>query len=449
MAKRFIMWISQTNQSGIRKMLTIAPIWPIGLLGIGLLSSDVMPVLAKPQPDAFPPNPLELPIGTPPQPPMSNNDRMIRDRQLTELNQQALAQLQGGNDKAAFDLWNQQLRLSRSLGPIGETKALAQVGTIAWEKNNTQQVRYISQRLQQIQTTAVKDQDADLLAELAAAYQVIRAPQLAVSTYGNLLQAARQKADPLGEFKSLNAIGQTHLNWFGYQRAAQVYQELLDQAKSQQDTPNQLAYLYQLAYIHEQAKNFPAAAVALQDLIPLYREAIGRNLLSTVSSPTVLNPIVPSPQSATTSTSTVAATTAQPNVLAFLEIRLGDSYAASQQAGRAEVAYQAAYKTAQAQVQLGYAGDALRKLGKFYRSQNRFDAALQVYDFLTSFEQDETQNLYNTLDAFDQIGQIYLQKQDKPKAIAAFQRGLQTAQALSYRTEYFTQQINQIGAPKL
>jgi tetratricopeptide (TPR) repeat protein len=386
----------------------------ITLLTVGLTAPQPM-TWAKPT-DSFPPNPLEL--KTPdPLPAIESN--------LAQLNQQALAQLQAGDDKAAFDLWNRELRLSRSLGPVVETRALARVGTIAWEKNNTQQVRYISQRLQQIQTEN-KTANTPLLTELAAAYQGIRAPELAVNVQQMLVKEARQKADPLGEFRAMNAIAQTHLDWFGYKRAAKTYQELLEQARGQTDRPNQIAYLYQLAYIHEQSKNPQAASVALQELIPLYTEVLRQQILQNpTGKPTELS----------------TGQSQFPNILAYLQIRLGNSASASQQPNLAELAYQSAYSTAQSQVQLGYAGDALRQLGKFYRSQKRYDAAVQVYDFLSDFEQDKTQNLYNAMDAYDQMGQAFVENQQPEKAIAAFQRGLLVAQALSYRTGYFGDRI--------
>ncbi len=461
------MWLSWMSKTGMRQMFAIrlaqTIAWP--LLGTALMLA-ASPALAKPQADAFPPNPLELKPNDPLQPQgvitPEVRDRLQRD--LENLHGQALTQLQTGNPTVAFDLWNRELRLSRALGAVAETKTLARVGTIAWEQNQTQQLRYISQRLQQIQANAAQNRDPVLLSELATAYQLIRLPELALNTYRDQIQVARQNADPLAEFQALNAIGQTHLNWFGYKRAAKVYQELLDQARSQNDIDNQIAYLYQLAYVHEQTKNHQAAASTLEALVPLYRAALepskppqAKPPQANQSSPTAqpqpnvsitkppTKPITqPATKPATKPATALPLETARPNVLAFLEIRLGDSYAASRQFDQAEAAYKSAYKTAQAQVQLGYAGDALRKLAKFYRSQNRFDAAIKVYDFLSSFEQADSQNFYNVMDAFDQMGQTFLQKQEPGKAIAAFQRGLQVAQTLRYRTEYFTDQISQV-----
>jgi tetratricopeptide (TPR) repeat protein len=353
-------------------------------------------------PDRFEPNPLTLPVALPtaPSPELQ--------RQIVGLNQQAIAALKAGNPKAAFALWNQQLRLSRVFGPIAEVKALASVGQVAWDRSDTQQVRYISQRLQQIQTQG--DGSEALLTELAAAYQVIRAPELALPIYDAALKQAQQPPNPLRLFQLYNRIAQTHLDWFSYAKAAKVYGELLTVAKAQDDRPNQMAYAYQLAYVHEQAKQPVGAIAAWETLMPLY------------------------------------AATPEPVLLARLQTQLANQYRLNQQLELAEKTYQAAYRTAEAQQQPGFGGDALRQLGSLYRQQKRMDAAIQVYDFLTTFETESGLNRYNTMDAYDRLGQVRLETQDKPGAIAAFQQGLQLAQGLNYRVDYFTERLAQAQA---
>jgi tetratricopeptide (TPR) repeat protein len=356
-------------------------------------------------PDRFPPNPLTLPVGLPAAP-----SPELR-RQIEGLNQQAIAALKAGNPKAAFGLWNQQLRLSRVFGPVEEVKALASVGQVAWDRSDTQQVRYISQRLQQIQTTSQPKGDGSesLLTELATAYQVIRAPELALPIYNQALQQAQQSPpNPLRVFQLYNRIAQTHLDWFSYAKAAKVYGELLTVAKAQNDRPNQMAYAYQLAYVHEQSKRPAEAIAAWETLIPLY------------------------------------ATTPDPVLLARLQTQLANQYRLNQQLDLAEKTYQAAYRSAEAQKQPGFGGDALRQLGSLYRQQKRTDAAIQVYDFLSTFETESGLNRYNAMDAYDRLGQARLEQQDKPGAIAAFQQGLQIAQGLNYRVDYFTERLAQV-----
>jgi hypothetical protein len=368
----------------------------------GLARGEADRAIAAP-PDRFEPNPLTLPVTLPtaPSPELQ--------RQIAGLNQQAIAALQAGNPKAAFALWNQQLRLSRVFGPIAEVKALAAVGQVAWDRSDTQQVRYISQRLQQIQTQG--DGSESLLTELAAAYQVIRAPELALPIYDQALKQAQQSPqNPLRLFQLYNRIAQTHLDWFSYAKAAKVYGELLAAAKAQDDRPNQMAYAYQLAYVHEQAQQPAAAIAAWETLMPLY------------------------------------AATPEPVLLARLQTQLANQYRLNQQLDRAETTYQAAYRTAEAQKQPGFGGDALRQLGALYRAQKRTDAAIQVYDFLSTFEMEAGLNRYNAMDAYDHLGQVRLEQQDKPGAIAAFQQGLQIAQGLNYRVAYFTDRLAQVQA---
>jgi tetratricopeptide (TPR) repeat protein len=362
-------------------------------------------------PDRFPPNPLTLPVnvGLPRDLPSAPSPELRR--QIETLNQQAIAQLQAGDAKAAFDLWNQQLRLSRVFGPIEEVKALAAVGQVAWDRGDTQQVRYISQRLQQIQTSSQTTSQTtggseSLLTELAAAYQVIRAPELALPVYNQGVKQAQQPPqNPLRLFQLYNRIAQTHLDWFAYTKAAKVYGDLLAVAKTQNDRPNQMAYAYQLAYVHEQSKRPAGAIAALETLIPLY------------------------------------ATSPEPVLLARLQTRLADQYRLNQQLDLAEKTYQAAYRSAEVQQQPGFGGDALRQLGSLYRQQKRLDAAIQVYDFLSTFETEAGLNRYNAMDAYDRLGQVWLEKQSKPQAIAAFQQGLQLAQGLNYRVAYFTDRL--------
>jgi catechol-2,3-dioxygenase len=45
------------------------------------------------------------------------------------------------------------------------------------------------------------------------------------------------------------------------------------------------------------------------------------------------------------------------------------------------------------------------------------------------------------MNAYDQIGQLHLQRKDYPQARTAFQKGLEIAQQLNYDEAYFTQQI--------
>ncbi|NJN49233.1 MAG: hypothetical protein HC805_04930 [Alkalinema sp. RL_2_19] len=268
--------------SPITVLLLATLVWG-SLNGASPSTAQAASILLARKVDRFPPNPLEvLPDEVLPGATLPNLSAQELRRQLDSLNGQAMKQLQAGNTEAAFERWNQALRLSRTLGPVEETKALARVGEIAWDRNNTQQVRYIRQRLQQIQATAKDDAQAPLqdntdglLTELAVAYQAMRAPELALAVYDRALQSAQQQNQPRAAFQLLNRIAQTHLDWFDYNQATQVYQDLLAQAQTQNNTNNQIAYAYQLAYIYEQSKQPIGAIAALETLIPLYAQNAG------------------------------------------------------------------------------------------------------------------------------------------------------------------------------
>lgn len=383
-----------------------------------------------PRKDEFPPNPLELKTPDPlvrkdiDQRPLTPAERQQLIPLLNQLDAQAAAQLKAGDAVGAFDTWNRELRLRRYLGPVEEVRALGRVGDAAWKENNTPQVRWITDRLDQIFAdareptpglgnnvsfgrTSVADRVA-LLEALGASYQQVRLPQTAVAVYELLLIESRQRRDEKKIDSTLITLGQLYLDWFNYPKAAETYKQLLARAREQRNTQNQVAYLTQLAYIHEQAKE-PAQAISYQEqLVSLYQ---------------TLN---------------------NPKPIPALRINLGDNYQAISRLDLAEQNYQAAYQLAQPLVQLGYASDALKKLGVLYLANDRLDAALRVYNFLVGVEQ-QAYNVYGMMDAYDRIGKIYVSRQAYPQAVTAFQRALVLARQLKYREDYFITQIQQIS----
>ncbi|WP_421655795.1 tetratricopeptide repeat protein [Leptothermofonsia sp. ETS-13] len=395
---------------------------------------EAIPPLEQEKPasrkDEFPPNPLELKVPDPLLPKGADSRSLTpaeRKRLIPQLNQldaQAAAQLKAGDRVGAFETWNRELRLRRYLGPVEEVKALGRVGAAAWQENDTPQVRWITERLDQIFAQAkaptpglgnnvslsranVADRVA-LLDALGIAYQQVRLHQSAVAVYELLLVEARQRKDEKKIESTLVTLGQLYLNWFNYPKAAETYNQLLARARARKDSPNEIVYLTQLAYIHEQAKE-PAQAIPYQEqLISLYQK---------------LN---------------------DPKPIPALRIKIADNYTTISRLDLAERNYQAAYQLAQPLLQLGYASDALKKLGVLYLDNNRLDAALRVYNFLVGVEQ-QAYNVYGMMDAYDQIGKIYVSRKAYPQAITAFQRGLALARQLKYREDYFTAQIQQVS----
>ncbi len=385
-------------------------------------ASQTQPPQKKPpQPDKFPPSPLELTAPDPLLPkglqrPLSESERLTLSAALDDLSAQAIVKYRSGDLPNAFEIWNRELRLRRALGFLNEVTALGRVGDSAWKQNQPTEINLITRRLQAIQKQVQNpttnkmnlSERPQIMQALGTAYQLVRSPGLAVAIYEQLLSEARQRKDAPQEVSVLNTIGQLHLSWFDYSNAAVTYLDLLKLTQASGDQVSQAFYLTQLAYVYEQAKQ-PAQAVQYQQqLANLYQK------------------------------------NSQAELLPALKIRMADNYAISGQVNLAEQTYQEAFKLAQPALQLAYASDALRKLGVLYRSHDRLDAALQIYEYLAGVQQ-QTYDTYGLMEAYDQIGQIYLARNAYPQALTAFNQGLAVAKQLNYRTDYFTTQIQQVS----
>ncbi len=399
---------------------------PLVLAVLLLLCWLPLPVLSKTKPSSqFAPNPLDSKVADPllPDRPLTAAERDRFAQSLDALNLQAAAQLATGDQLGAFDTWNRELRLRRALGELAEVTALGRVGETAWQTNNAPQVRWITQRLNaiaaplQASTGASTGVPADsstrtaLMQALAVAYQQVRSPKPAIALYQQLLTAtaAQTPANPTAHTALLTQLGQLYLAWFNYPQAADIYQQLLSRAT---DGPSQSLYLTQLIYIHEQANQPDQAIPYQQQLIALYPESSA-------------SPPAPSP-------------------VPSLSLKLGDNYTRIGKLDQAEATYQAAYKLAQTQQQLGIASAALEKLGALYRQNDRLDAALRTYDFLVGVEF-QSYNYYGMMSAYDQLGQIHLSRKAYPQAIVAFQHGLELAKRLKHREDYFSAQITAVS----
>lgn len=390
-----------------------------------LNASLVLAQSRKPQqPDQFPPNPLEITTPDPLLPPLIDQQQLTLpelqslESSLNQLNQEATAKLQAGEQQAAFDIWNREIRLRRYLGSLAEVQALARVGAIAWNQNDSEQVQYITQRLQTIQKQAQNQRivDLELMRSLGQAYQQVRSPQLALEVYNQILAFARQNQDANAILQTLNTIGELHLAWFDYTQAATTYAELLNLASTQGDRPNELAYLQQLAYIYQRARQPQQAINVLDKLAEIYQQENNLNKTSELKLAIGLN----------------YESLAQQNPSLLRE---------------AFNNYQVAYVTAWQSQQYARAGEALQKLIQLYRSQGQIDEALQASQILVE-TQKQAVNFYGMMQAYDQVGQLYLERKDYPQALTAFQQGLQLAQQLKHEESYFTQQIEKVSSAK-
>jgi tetratricopeptide (TPR) repeat protein len=376
--------------------------------------------------DKFPPSPLEI---TTPDPlvrssankqPLTEEEKQTLTTALDVLNQEAAATLQAGDKVTAFEIWNRELRLRRYLGALPEVEALSRVGAIAWNQNDREEIYYITKRLQAIQKLALSPKtitkqgvNLELLQALGEAYQNVRSPEDALAIYNQILAVARQQKDTAAELATLITIGELNLSWFDYPKAAATYEELLTLAAAGGDRTSELTYIKQLAYIYQQNKQPQQAIDKLNKLVEIY---------------------------------TAEADSTQ---IPALKLAIANNYEslAKENPNLLQTAfnnYQQAYTTAWESQQFVLAAEALQKLISLYRSQGQIDAALETSQILLE-TQAKAYNYYGLMQAYDQIGQIYLEQKDYPQALSAFQQGLQLAQQIKHEESYFTQQIEKVS----
>jgi tetratricopeptide (TPR) repeat protein len=370
--------------------------------------------------DKFPPNPLEITLpdlllpNLPDKRQLTLTELQKLRTDLDGLNQEAQVTLQGGDKKKAFEVWNRELRLRRYVGTLSELEALSRVGEIAWNQNEREEVQYISQRLQVIQSEIGKQKSTDLQLwkSLGNAYEKIRLPKLGILAYEQVLILVKQQKDLSGEIETLKNIGELHLSWFDYPQAANTYQKLLDLAINQGDKTNELGYLQQLAYIYTRGKQPQASIDILNKLAQVYTRE--QNL----------------------------------DEIPALKLAIAANYEslAQENPNLKQLAfdnYQAAYTTAWQLEQYARASEALEKLIAFYRSQKQVDSALETSKILIE-TQTLANNFYGLMLAYGEIGNLYLERREYAQALTAFQKGLEIAQQLKYQESYFTKQIEKL-----
>ena len=369
-----------------------------------LIGTNAIAAPAKTPPAEFPVNPLEIktsdPLLTSPTP--TPEEQKNLSVALDELNIQAQAKLSAGDKLGAFETWNRELRLRRVLGFLSETQALGRVGAIAWTENEPYQVQVITQRLEAISQQQKSSNDLQLLTALASAFEQVRVPKSALAVYNQIL--ALQQQDTLAAEQTLQTIAELHLSWFDYPQAVASYNQLLTLAKAKSDRPGELKYLQQLAYLYDRSKQRQQAVDTKQQLLVIYQQ---EKLLTEIPA---------------------------------LYLEIATDYEVLGQLEQAFAAYQQAYTSAWTLQQFFQAGDALKKLVALYSSQGQIDEALQTSRILLQADE-QAVNVYGMMNTYDQIGQINLKKGDYPKALEAFQNGLDLAKQLQYQEDYFTQQI--------
>lgn len=405
-------------------------IYAIISLGSLMVSLSTLPVVAqKPSsPDKFPPNPIEQNIRDPllPRPPRRNQQLPPDQAQqlstaLDALNVEAASKYQAGEKENAYQIWNRELRLRKYLGTINEVQALARVGQIAWSDTNREQVFFITQRLQNIlnATKKQKTNDRKLWQALGDGFASVRAPKPGIEVLNNLLTSVRGTEE---ELPTLRKIGDLHMSWFDYPNAAKVYTEIFNKTAPSADRLTLIANLKQLAYIYDQGKQPQEAIKAKNQLVDIYTQ--DKNLIE-----------IPKLRLA-------IATDYEK-----LAKAIGDSNPTNKSILLEEAFnnYQIAYTTAWQNEQYAGAGEVLRKLIALYRQQGQLDDALKTSQILLEAEI-RAANYYEVMNAYGQIGEMHLQRQEKPQALAAFQKGLEIAQVIKHDENYFTEQIQKLSS---
>jgi tetratricopeptide (TPR) repeat protein len=339
---------------------------------------------------------------------LTDPERRQLANRLGRLDQQAKVFLQAGDLENTVLVWNRFLRLSRSLGTIPEIQALGRIGDVAWNQNITKQVNTISDRLQVIQRSQPEKIDIPTLQALGTAYQQLRSPNLAIPIYRQLLAQAKEKQDINATENNLRILGQLHMDWFDYPQAALTYQELFDFSVKINDIANQVSYLEELAYIYDQLKDQEKSIAIKQKLINYYQ--------------------------------------AKPELqvkIPDLLVNIGSSYTILGNPQAAKDNYQRAYEIAIAGKQFAAARDALQGLALLYRTYNQPNTALQIYQILIQVNQ-QSYDYYDSMNTYDQMGQIYLQQKDYAQAINVFLEGLKIARSLQYQELYFSAQVERM-----
>ncbi len=369
----------------------------------------------KPNPNQFPPNPLELRTLDPLIPRTRRDKRPLTEEELAQLapaldglNAEAAAKLQAGDEKGAFETWYRELRLRRYQGLLPEVQALSRVGGVAWDRNLSEDVQYITKRLQTIQQAQLKlPVDLNLLRSLATAFEQVKSPDWAVKVYEQILAVTRSQQDAAQEEALLLKIAELSVSWFDYSKAVSAYQELARLAQEKGDSVKQVTYLKQLAYLYGKDNQIEKAIKAKQQLIEFYR-----NEKDFVQIPTI-------------------------------QLEIGSAYEAIGQLEQAVQSYQETYAFAWSIQQYSSAADALRKLVAVQRSQKQINPALETYQVLLQADY-LAHNFYGMMNTYDEVGQIYLENKNYPQALSAFQKGLELAKQLKYREAYFARQIQEV-----
>jgi tetratricopeptide (TPR) repeat protein len=359
--------------------------------------------------------PLAIPQHDPLLPP-SNIERELSPlekkrikAEIARLETEAQEKFAQNQQEQAFKLWFRQLRLYRAISQQQEIITLGRVGAIAWQANLTEELKVISQRLNDIerQLNAQNKLTKELLTALGTSYQEVRYLDKAIAVYYSLLVQARQADDWEFEQKYLATLGELYLSKFDYVRGAIVYEELLKMTSNSDSKQNLDLYLSQLIKIYSYTGELKQAIVVKKQLIDYY---LAQNNNEQIGA---------------------------------LKISLGDDYQSIGEINLAVKSYREASKLGQSLQQLALTAEALEKLGSLYQKQQQYPLAIQIYQQLLDVET-RAYNSYGVVTSYECLGQLYLLLKDYEQALTTFSQGLKVAQELNYQVSYFTELIDRV-----
>ncbi|MEG4044503.1 tetratricopeptide repeat protein [Microcoleus sp. Pol17_C1] len=413
---------------------------PIGcLLFLWLCAGSIASAQTNPPAlDQFSPNPLEITTPDPLTPATESLSSTQRDEltaALEELNLEAATKLQAGDGAGAFEIWFRELRLRRYLGPAAEIAALSRVGSVAWSNGKNLELQLITKRLQAIQKE-VKSQvplNTELLPAFAAAFQQVRAKGPTVEVYQQILENARQNEDILAQGQILKAIGLIHINWLSYDKAAPVYEELATLIQENRAlfaansaVPNSAVVAGNGA--PPQPVTPPTEVDTLRQLAYVYQQS--KQPLKAIAAREKLASVYVNLQN--------------PSAIPPLKIAIASDYQTIGQINLAAQYYQEAYNLAVPIQQYGQASEALDKLALLYRAQKQWDSTLRIYQMQLLLEE-RAYNFYGLMNTYDNIGQVYQEMKAYDKALESYQKGLDVAKKLGHRQEYFAKKIQKVN----
>ncbi|MEG4120440.1 tetratricopeptide repeat protein [Microcoleus sp. N9_B4] len=422
------------------KILRMRSSVPIGcLLFLWLCAGSIASAQTNPPGlDQFSPNPLEITTPDPLAPANESLSSTQRDEltaALEELNLEAAAKLQAGDGAGAFEIWFRELRLRRYLGPAAEIAALSRVGSFAWSNGKNLELQLITKRLQAIQKE-VKSQvplNTELLPAFAAAFQQVRAKGPTVEVYQEILENARQNQDILAEGQILKAIGLIHINWLSYDKAAPVYEELATLIQENRDLFAANSAVQNSAVVAgngapPQPVTPPTEVDTLRQLAYVYQQS--KQPLKAIAAREKLASVYVNLQN--------------PSAIPPLKIAIASDYQTIGQINLAAQYYQEAYNLAVPIQQYAQASEALDKLALLYRSQKQWEPTLRIYQMQLLLEE-RAYNFYGLMNTYDNIGQVYQEMKAYDKALESYQKGLDVAKRLGHRQEYFAKKIQKVN----